>query len=181
MQSIRYDLRLCVSDTSVLTDLDRGSLLEAVFDLPLVFVVPDLLYERELRSYGGSRLLMRGLQVAELDGEGVARALNFRRMRPSLSLADTFALALATENRWMLLTGDRVLRNLRISERVVCHGLLWLLDQMWDTEVTERRTLYSALKALSAHPRCRLPRPEVNKRLSGWRMHLTDSPDENYA
>ena len=80
----------------MLTDLDRGSLLEAVFDLPLVFVVPDLLYERELRPYGGAQLLKRGLQVAELDGEGVARALNFRRVRPSLSLADTFALALAT-------------------------------------------------------------------------------------
>ena len=77
----------------MLTDLDRGSLLEAVFDLPLVFVVPDLLYERELRPYGGPQLLKRGLQVAELDGEGVARALNFRRVRPSLSLADTFALA----------------------------------------------------------------------------------------
>ena len=85
--------------TSVLTDLDRGPLLEAVFDLPLVFVVPDLLYERELRPYGGVRLLRRGLQVAELGREGVARALNFRRMRPSLSLADTFAVALATGNR----------------------------------------------------------------------------------
>ena len=71
----------------MLTDLDRGSLLEAVFDLPLVFVVPGLLYERELRPYGGDRLLKRGLQVAELDGEGVARALNFRRTQPSLSLA----------------------------------------------------------------------------------------------
>ena len=96
MQSARHDRRLCVSDTSVLTDLDRGSLLEAVFDQPLVFVVPDLLYERELRPYGGAQLLERGLQVVEMDGEGVARALNFRRVRPSLSLADTFALALVT-------------------------------------------------------------------------------------
>ena len=96
MQSIHHDLRLCVSDTSVLTDLERGSLLEAAFDLPFVFVVPDLLYERELRPYGGARLLNRGLQVAELDGDGVASALSFRRKRASLSLADTFALALAT-------------------------------------------------------------------------------------
>ena len=174
MQSARHDPRLCVSDTSVLTDLDRGSLLEAVFDLPLVFVVPDLLYERELRPYGGAQLLKRGLQVAELDGEGVARALNFRRVRPSLSLADTFALALATENRWTLLTGDRVLRNLAISQGVVCHGLLWLLDRMMDADVTDRRRLYSALKAISAHPRCRLPPTEVSKRISRWRARLTD-------
>ena len=169
MQSEHHEPRLCVSDTSVLMDLDRGSLLEAVFNLPLVFVVPDLLYERELRPYGGARLLKRGLQVAELGGVGVGRALDFRRMRPSLSLADTFAFALATEHHWMLLTGDRTLRNLAISEGVLCHGLLWLLDQMSHTEVTDRRTLYSALKAISAHPRCRLPGAEVNKRLARWR------------
>lgn len=168
MQSILHDRRLCVSDTSVLTDLDRGSLLEVAFDLPFVFVVPDLLYERELRPYGGARLLDRGLHVAELDGEGVDSALNFRRQRPSLSLADAFALALATEYRWVLLTGDRVLRNLAAAEGVVCHGLLWLLDQMSDTGVTDRRKLCAALKAISAHPRCRLPGAEVNKRLARW-------------
>ena len=74
MQSVRHGARVCVSDTSVLTDLDRGSLLGSVFALPLVFVVPDLLYERELRPYGGSALLKRVLQVAALDGEGVIRA-----------------------------------------------------------------------------------------------------------
>ena len=40
-----------------------------------------------------------------------------------------------------------------ISQGVVCHGLLWLLDRMMDADVTDRRRLYSALKAISAHPR----------------------------
>ena len=168
MRPARHGARVCVSDTSVLTDLDRGALLGAVFDLPLVFVVPDLLYERELRPYGGAGLLRRGLEVAELDGDGVDRALSFRRRRSSLSLADAFALALATEHRWTLLTGDRVLRNLATLESVVCHGLLWLLDSMLDAEVADRITLYSALKAIVAHPRCRLPRAEVSKRLARW-------------
>ena len=35
-----------VSDTSVLIDLKRGSLLEVSFRLAFRFVVPDLLYER---------------------------------------------------------------------------------------------------------------------------------------
>ena len=149
--------RLCVSDTSVLTDLARCSLLEVVFGLPIVFIVPDLLYERELRPYGGTELRKRGLRMAELDGEGVARALGYRRMRPSLSLVDTLALALATGNRWMLLTGNRVLRNLAVSEGVVCHSVLWVLDEMMAAKVTDHRTLYSALKAVSDNPRRRLP------------------------
>ena len=66
---------------------------------------------------------------------GSVRGLNFRRMRPSLSLADTLPLALATGNCWMLLTGDLAHRNLAVSEGVVCDGLLWVFDQMSDTKV----------------------------------------------
>ena len=159
---------VCVSDTSVLIDLARGSLIQAVFGLPFELVVPDLLYERELRRYGGDDLLARGLRVVELEGNGVVRALSYRRRRPALSLVDAFALALAVENDWTLLTGDRDLRSLANSEGAACHGLLWVLDRM-ATDVLDRGTLYSALKAISDHPRCRLPRPEVGQRLDRWR------------
>ena len=160
---------VCVSDTSVLIDLDRGSLVEAVFGLPFEFVVPDLLYERELREHGGEDLRKRGLRVEELDGKGVVQALGYRGREPSLSLVDSFALALVVANCWMLLTGDRVLRRLASAEGVECHGLLWVLDQMFEGAVVDRRPLYSGLKAISEHPRSRLPRAEVNKRLERWR------------
>ncbi len=158
-----------MSDTSVLIDLDRGSLVEAVFGLPVEFVVPDLLYERELRQHGGEELRELGLRVEELNGPRVVRVLGYRGCEPSLSLVDSFALALAAENRWTLLTGDRVLRHLARPEGVDCHGLLWVLDQMVESAVVDRRTLYSGLKAIGDHPRCRLPRAEVNKRLQRWR------------
>ena len=135
-----------MSDTSVLIDLDRGSLVEAVFGLPVEFVVPDLLYERELRQHGGEELRELGLRVEELDGPGVVRALGYRVREPSLSLVHSFALAVAVENRWTLLTGDGVLGQLARSEGVDCHGLLWVLDQMVEAAVIDRRTLYSGLR-----------------------------------
>ena len=69
-------MRVLVSDTSVLIDLKRGSLLEASFRLPFRFSVPDLLYERELKNWGGEELIRLGLSVEELDGDGVQLALN---------------------------------------------------------------------------------------------------------
>jgi hypothetical protein len=36
-------MKVLVSDTSVLVDLERGGLLEAVFKLPVELAVPDLL------------------------------------------------------------------------------------------------------------------------------------------
>lgn len=63
-------MKVLVCDTSVLVDLERGSLLEATFSLPVTLAVPDLLYVQELSNYNGSQLLDLGLQILELDGEG---------------------------------------------------------------------------------------------------------------
>ena len=104
-----------VSDTSVLIDLERGSFLEPVFRLPYEFAVPDLLYERELRDHGGPALIDMGLRVEELDGTAVALALEYRRARRSLSLPDSFALALSKANSWTLLSGDGSLRALALD------------------------------------------------------------------
>ena len=45
-----------VSDTSVLVDLPRGAVLEIALRLPYDFAVPDLLFERELRTWDGPAL-----------------------------------------------------------------------------------------------------------------------------
>lgn len=154
-----------VSDTSVLIDLERGSLLEAAFRLPFAFAVPDLLYERELRGNRGARLLELGLRVSELDGSGVEQALAYRRREPALSLPDCFALTLATRGDWTLLTGDAALRRLAQQVKVDCHGLLWLLDEMLVAHAATPATLHAGLLAISEHPRCRLPAAEVGRLL----------------
>lgn len=82
-----------------------------------------------------------------------------------LSLPDSFALALAARNNWTLLTGDGALRALAKAEQVDCHGVLWLLDQMFAASIASPAELYDGLKAIGEHPRCRLPKSEIRKRL----------------
>ena len=161
-------MKVLVSDTSVLIDLDRGSLVEPTFRLPFEFTVPDLLYERELKDHGGLDFIRQGLRIEELDGDGVSLALAYRRKRRSLSLPDSFALALAKSNSWTLLSGDRGLRELADEEEVTCHGVLWLLDQIFEHHVIERNDLSAGLVKIAAHPRCRLPKSEVRKRLLSY-------------
>ena len=163
-----------VSDTSVLIDLERGSLLEAAFRLPFSFAVPDLLYEQELKAEGGARLCELGLQIAELDGDGVATALTYRRRAPALSLPDCFALALATQGNWTLLTGDSALRKLAQALSVDCHGVLWLLDEMLSAHAATPQALHRGLLAISEHPRCRLPKFEVRQRLDLFSTKLNN-------
>lgn len=158
-----------VSDTSVLIDLDRGGLFIWVFG-SFQLAVPDLLFERELRDWVDPDLLSLGLMVLSLDGEGVALAQSYRKREPKLSLPDAFALALAKTGRHVLLAGDASLRALAAVEEVEVHGVLWLIDEL-EARGVEPAELARALGAIVGHPRCRLPRHEVQRRLT--RLSLT--------
>jgi predicted nucleic acid-binding protein len=159
-------MRVLVLDTSVIVDLERGGLLEAVFALSLELAVPDLLYRRELEEYRGNRLVELGLRVEELDEDGVKLALNYRQRASKLSLPDTFALALAKSAGFVLLTGDALLRELATAEKVECHGVLWVMDQMFSEGVVQPQHLHTGLSAIARHPRCRLPKDEIASRLA---------------
>ena len=71
-------MRVLVSDTSVLIDLERGGLVEATFQLDWEFAVPDLLYKRELRDFNGPALKNLGLRVEALNGDEVMTAIDYR-------------------------------------------------------------------------------------------------------
>ena len=158
-------MEVLVSDTSVLIDVERGSLLDACFSLPFSFVVPDLLYRRELQEHGGPGLIQRGLKIEELEGDGVSLALGYRRSNRSLSLPDSLALALAKLNSWILLTGDGDLRDLARLEKVACHGVLWLNDQLFEYGVASADQVCAGIHAIASHSRCRLPRNEIRKKV----------------
>jgi hypothetical protein len=165
---------ILVSDTSVLIDLERGQLLEATFALSWEFAVPDLLYKRELRDHNGPELLRLGLRVESLDGDGVQTALGYQARMPALSLADTFALALAKINNWTLLAGDGELRKLAATEAVDYHGVLWLFDQLLTQQAVAVEMLHRSLTAIANHPRCRLPVREVRERLDHYSRVMRD-------
>ena len=167
-------MTILVSDTSVLIDLERGELISCAFKLSATFAVPDVLYERELRDHGGEELLKLGLKVESLDGDGVALAMRHMQAQRRLTVPDSFcfALALAKQNGWTLLTGDGPLRELAKAEGVDCHGVLWLLDEFETQGAATYMQLHRGLEGISAHPRCRLPRREIAIRLGRYAERL---------
>jgi hypothetical protein len=162
-------MKILVSDTSVLIDLERGGFVDSCFHLPFAFAVPDLLYNRELAAYEGPRLIELGLRVEELSGQEVAAAQAVRAAHPRLSLPDAFAYALASLRGWTLLTGDGELRALASAENVPFFGVLWVLDRWFESAVIEAPILASGLDAIARHPRCRLPVEEIQVRLTRYR------------
>jgi hypothetical protein len=161
--------KVLVSDTSVLIDLERGGFLEACFSLPFQFAVPDLLYARELADFGGPDLIKRGLAVEELTAGELTIAQEIHGRYAKLSLSDSFAYALASARGWTLLTGDGELRALAQVNNVPFAGVLWVLDRFHEDGVVAAAVLTVGLEAIAAHPRCRLPRPDIYVRVERYR------------
>lgn len=161
-------MALLVSDSSVLIELERGALLEAAFGCGLPMVVPDLLFENELREHNGTYFQQLGLSVTELSSEEVQLAQDIREERPRLSLEDCFALSCAHRPEHILLSADGPLRKAATEKKIECRGVLWLLDQMLATGRVSTTRLCEGLVRISQHPRCWQPKHEMAVRIANW-------------
>jgi predicted nucleic acid-binding protein len=127
-------LKIVVSDASVLMDLAKVRLIEAILALPFDFVIPDVIFAQELLDLGTyvSRDLIRlGFRIGALGGDDTGRALAyFREHRRQLSLNDCFALRFAEVHGGILMTGDANLRKIADASGVEVHGTLWAVELM---------------------------------------------------
>jgi len=121
-----------------------------------------------LRHHEGPDWISLGLRILELDGQGVRDALNYRNQVNAISTPDSFALVLAKTWGFILLTGDRQLRELAKRELVKCHGVLWILDLLGEQQTIPKKDLHKGLQEIANHPRCRLPKSEIVCRLKRW-------------
>ncbi len=107
------------------------------------------------------------LHVEGLTGDEVTIARKCGARIPSLP--DAFAYSLASVRGWTLLTGDGELRALAQVQKVPFFGVLWLLDQFFEGQVIEAAVIIAGLGAIATHPRCRLPKAEIQARLERYR------------
>ena len=104
-------MEVLISDTSVLIDLERAALSDLLFAIGHRVALPDLPYAQELEPWGGEMWLELGLEVIALDERETALAQQHATGSRAISLTDAFGLVVAQSRRWVLLTGDRALRD----------------------------------------------------------------------
>lgn len=158
-------MRIVVSDSSCLIDLRKASLLDALVRLPYELLIPNTLFEDELLKFTGaqkSALVRGGLQVIDLAGDRVTRAVEVRRDVSRLSIHDGFAFALAEQHEGcVLLSGDGALRTYAAARAMEVRGVLWVIDELHRHEIVPVTALLDALALFAADATVRLPAREV--------------------
>ena len=162
-----------VNDASCLIDLHKGQLLSVMLTLPYRFVVPlpirhaealDLT-DRDWRTLGDV-----GLFTFDLPPELVEEAMRIKTAHPKLSANDCLCLvSTRCQERGVLLTGDRLLRRVATETGLRVHGVLWVVDELWNAGTCSTGILLAALQCWRDDPAVFLPDSEIALRLKRMR------------
>lgn len=166
--------KIVVNDTNVFIDLLVIGLLDKFFLLPWEihttdFVMLELLREGqknavEVYKHEGK------LNVAEFDfGELIEiNGLHTRyRTCTNVTLKDCSVWYYAKQHNYILLTGDRKLRNSAVSEGLEVRGIIHVFDELVRTGTISCSVAAEKLALLNElNPR--LPKNEIEKRLKLW-------------
>jgi len=90
---------------------------------------------------------------------GLTRRADGRTSRPSLTAElslPTPSVYWASSRQWPV-SGDAELKPCQAEG--TCSGVLWVTDQLFDA--SHEAAVLGGLKAIAAHPRCRLPGVEI--------------------
>lgn len=141
-------MQLLISDSNVLIDLIVVNQIENMFKLPYSFIVPDILYDQELKR-DHNNLLAIGLGVKALSSESIIYSMELMSKYEKPGRNDLFALSLAKQESCPLITGDQDLRTAAEKEAVILHGTIWIIDQLIINglvTVEEARSIYEEMK-----------------------------------
>lgn len=157
------------SDTNVWVDFQKVGHLDYPFRLNFVYYISRDTFCEEFLTPESMKieLLKRGLQFAEMTDLEFTQAMIFQSHYRGLSQYDAFALAIAKQRGWTLLTGDMPLRKAAMRECVDVHGIIWIYDQLKDQGKMTDDEFFSAMNELIdavKNGRCRLPMEELLKR-----------------
>ena len=159
---------LLISDANILIDMEAGQLMEKLFQLPMQFAMPDILYWEEIEP-GTPGLQVLGLKILEVRGEYVRYASELPdKYGTAPSPNDYLALALARQEDCPLLTGDQSLKAVARAEDVTVMGTVWLLQAMVENRLLSVDESIAAL-ALMKESRRRLPWADAERILNGLR------------
>lgn len=144
-----------------------GDILHLMFNLPEQFATPDILYTEEL-SKRHPELPGLGLSILPLSEITIELSIKLKQHYPYPSQNDLFALALAMQEQWPLLTGDRKLREAAKQEEVEVKGTIWLVGRLLDEKIINVEGAEKAYQFMSEEKR-RLPWDVVKRQLTKYR------------
>lgn len=161
---------IAIQDANILIDLVSSGLFDHCLALPYLFITTDIildeLYPEQVAiiqpHINSGKFLLAGVTPEDLEAIALLRLEDTR-----LSEQDWSAYYYAHKKQAILLTGDKRLRTLSAERGLQVKGVIWLLDELVNTEIVTKKEAYHFLQKLMVKNK-RLPTEECAIRLELW-------------
>lgn len=159
-------MTILITDTNVFFDLLNCNALEGLFFIGYNVQTTDLVINEikrpEQKEQVDFFVRVNKLQVIEFSGDGMAKLLTLKTKRVFRRITDKSVLYVAIENKSLLLTGDKSLKDEAEERGIKVHGSIWAIKKMYEAG------FYSASDAitrLSNLIKCndRLPKEKIDE------------------
>lgn len=168
------------SDTNIWNDFREVGRLDLPFGLDHQFHIAKIVFDKEMAKSGyfDEQILLYGLHLISASSLEMQVAQEIAQQDPRLSFPDSLALSIAQNRKWVLLTGDRLLRKKAQEIGVEVHGTLWILDELEVQKVVEKTDLLKVYENLLRKVRervLRLPVSELQRHIDSLRSQCIDT------
>lgn len=161
-----------VNDTNIFIDLYSIGCLDAFFRLPICvhtidFVMNEITNAEQMKAiekYVASKQLTVGTFTAEELAEIYTR---HETAKGNVSFTDCAVLHYAKSNDYVLLTGDRQLRDNATEDCVTVRGILYVFDLLMEHKILSTEDVVAKLKKLQK-VNLRLPQKLIQERIDKW-------------
>ena len=165
-------MEIVVNDTNIFIDLYSVGLIDDFFSLPIEvhtvdFIVNEIENEQQLMLI--NQFVNDGrLKVHSLTGRELAEVVELQsNAGGNVSIPDCAVWHYAKQNNYVLLTGDRQLKNKAIASNVTVKGILYVFDQLVEHSIVSSCQAAEKLKNLmTINPR--LPKNLIRERIEKW-------------
>lgn len=148
--------------------LRNASLLSATAALGYECILSTLMFDDELCEGGIGKEKFRelGFKFVDLDENIIRLADELADSHVRLSFQDRTILLLAQSiPSAILLTGDMPLRHAAAQSNIEVHGVLWIIDKIFDAGLVSPDMLISTLRNWRRSGDPFLPEDEINRRI----------------
>ncbi len=151
-------ITVVVADTNIWRDLGAGGLIDRLFQLPYDFVVPNTLFDQELKHYHWADIVPEYANIEKLSGDEVSRAAVLKKVDhvkdgKEPGIIDCMCLAIAESRNWALVTNDRRLRNVAKTTSVTVKTTVWIFKELLKHKIIDAKRAEDALADMKAENR----------------------------
>lgn len=162
---------IAIHDANILIDLVNIGLFSHCLSLNYHFCTPQLIFNVELNDQQVASIQVHidsgKFEVISISENELLEIQEVSMQDTRLSEQDWSAIYYAEKLSALLLSGDKVLKQVAQAKTIEVHGILWIFDELVRLKIISETEACGFMKTLVGQNR-RLPLDECQKRMDRW-------------